>query len=61
VRGVRGDPTQLGSLGPPLSCGAVHPRHADGEGSPRGACRRTVHCTAGVAQGALHPLQDDLQ
>jgi hypothetical protein len=41
--------------------GATQAHHAGAEGAQRGAHRRCVDLVAGNAQGALHPLHDDLQ
>jgi hypothetical protein len=61
LRGVPGDPSELGSLGPPLPHGATHALHAGAAGAPRGARRRDDDLAAGVTQGILHSLHDDLQ
>jgi hypothetical protein len=61
LRGISGDPSELGSLGPPLPCGAAHTRHARATGASCGMRRRPVDLAAGLAQGVLHPLHDDLQ
>jgi hypothetical protein len=37
LRGIPGDPSELGSLGPPLPRGAAHRHHAGAEGAPRDA------------------------
>jgi hypothetical protein len=59
LRGIPGDPSELGSLGPPLPRGAAS--HARSTGAPRGMHRRLVDLAAGLGQGVLHPLHDDLQ
>jgi hypothetical protein len=61
LRGVPGDPRELGSLGSPVLRGAAHARHGRGTGAPGGACRRLVDLTTRLAQGVLHPLHDDNQ
>jgi hypothetical protein len=61
LRGVPRDPNELGSLGPSVPCGAAHGRHARGTGAPAGARRRPVDLTAGLAQGVLNPLHNDIQ
>jgi hypothetical protein len=61
LRGVSGDPSELGSLGPPLLHGAAYAHHARTAGAPCGARRRTIDLAAGLAQGVLHPLHDELQ
>jgi hypothetical protein len=40
VCGIPRDPSELGSLGPPLPCGAAHRHHARAEDAPRGAVDR---------------------
>jgi hypothetical protein len=61
LRGVPGDPRELGSLGPPVPREAAHARHGRGTSAPGDACRRPVDLAAGLAQGVLHPLHDDIQ
>jgi hypothetical protein len=61
LRGVPGDPRELGSLGPPIPHGAAHARHDRGTGAPGGAHRRPVGLAAGLTQGVLHPLHVDIQ
>jgi hypothetical protein len=61
VRGIHGDPSELGSLGPPFPRGAAHALHAGAASAPRGARRRDDHFAAGVTQGILHSLHDDFQ
>jgi hypothetical protein len=45
--GFPGDPSKLGSLGPPFLRGATHAHHTGAEGAPRGAHRRRVDLAAG--------------
>jgi hypothetical protein len=59
LRGVSGDPSQLGALGTPLPRGALHVAHDGAEDPPRGARRRDVARPAGAVQGPLHPLHHD--
>jgi hypothetical protein len=40
VRGIPGDPSELGYLGSPLPRGAAYTRHAGAKDAPRGARRR---------------------
>jgi hypothetical protein len=61
LRWVPGDPSELGSLGPPLPRGAAHTCHARGTGAPGGALQRPVDLIVGLAQGVLHLLHDDIQ
>jgi hypothetical protein len=61
LRGVPGDPDELGSLGPPLPRGAAHARHTGAAGASRGAGRWHDDLAVGVAMGTLHSLHDDLQ
>jgi hypothetical protein len=59
VRGVPGDPDELGPLGLPLPRGDAHAFYAGAAGAPRGARRRDVYFAVGVTQGILHSLHDD--
>jgi hypothetical protein len=61
VRGIPGDPSELGSLGSPFPRGAAHSHHDKGEGASCSVRRRRVDLAAGDTQGTLHPLHDDLQ
>jgi hypothetical protein len=61
VRGIPGDPSELGSLGPSFPRGAAHALHAGAAGAPCGAHRRDVYFAVGVTQGTLHSLHDDFQ
>jgi hypothetical protein len=59
LRGVSGDPSQLGALDTPLPRGALHAAHDGAEDPTRGARRRDVARPAGAVQGRLHPLHHD--
>jgi hypothetical protein len=61
LRGIPGDPSELGSLGPPPPHRAAHTRYARAADAPHGARRWPIDLAAGHAQGVLHPLHDDLQ
>jgi hypothetical protein len=49
LRGVPRDPSELGSLGPPLPHGAAHAHYTRNTGAPRGARRQPVDLAAGFA------------
>jgi hypothetical protein len=61
LRGVPGDPRELGPLGPFVPRGAAHARHGRDTGAPGGARRRPVDLAAGHTQGVLPALHDDIQ
>jgi hypothetical protein len=61
LRGVPGDPNELGSLGAPFPRRAAHPRHRGDVSEPGGACRRPDVLATGIAQGIVPAVYDDVQ
>jgi hypothetical protein len=59
--GFPGDPSELGPLDPLVPCGAADPCHGRDTGASRGACRRPDVHTAGLAQGVVPAVHDDIQ
>jgi hypothetical protein len=56
-----GDPSELGSPGPPVPRGAAYAVDVGAEDSPRGERRRLGARGAELAQGGIHPLHDDFR
>jgi hypothetical protein len=54
LRGVPGDPRELGSLGPPVSRGAAHRRHVQDANTPGGARQWPDVLGVGLAQGVCN-------
>jgi hypothetical protein len=61
MRGVPGDPRELGPLGPLVLRGAAHARHSRDTSALGGARRWPVDLAAGLTQRVLSALHDDIQ
>jgi hypothetical protein len=61
LRGVPGDPRELGPLGPLVPHRAAHARHGQDTGAPGGARRRPVDRAAGLMQRVVPVVHDDIQ
>jgi hypothetical protein len=61
LRGVPGDPSELGSLGAPVPRRAAHPCYGRDAGAPGGPHRRLDVCTTGDVQGAVPGVHDDVE
>jgi hypothetical protein len=61
LRGVPGDPSELGSLGAPIPCGAAHSLHGRDTGASGGAYWRLDDRAAGLTQRVVPTVHDDIQ
>jgi hypothetical protein len=61
LRGVLGDPSELGPLNPLVPCGAAHPCHGRDAGASGDACRQPDVRAAGLAQRVVPAVHDDIQ
>jgi hypothetical protein len=61
LRGVPGDPSELGPLGAPVPRGAPHPCHGRGVGASGGSRRRPDVGDAGFTQGTIPDVHDDFE
>jgi hypothetical protein len=61
LRGVPWDPSELGPLGPPVLRGAAYPRHGRDAGAPGGSRQRPDILAAGVMQGIVPVVHNDVE